>query len=364
MSALRLQGINVDVCMTCGGLWLDRGELTRLTQGLVPEVAAPATTPLPEPDHLPVEVIPQPPATSPRATMPVEVFLRLLFAALLTIPSAYLFYRAHHAPGPDVNLTMATAYVLLTWPALVFLPSFRGLRRKSKQPGNATWSRDHDWNPVVAPNLVGRTAWVWGGAGVAAFLTGLVLGMWPTVDSILSLVCFAVGATCVDAAVRRIRWARTTLQLETFPFFLGSRVEALLDLPPGKPGESLKVVLACYHDAQVKSEGGVVATSFCLWQASASVVRPLGDTAPATIKVSFPLPEIRELATRLSARMPVYWLLSVPATNWRQSFSGEFLLPVYGRPDWGDPDPEPALQVVRQSLLKRRAERAGALPPG
>ncbi|MDP2339755.1 MAG: zf-TFIIB domain-containing protein [Deltaproteobacteria bacterium] len=41
MSPLRLRGVHVDLCLSCGGLWLDSGELKALTSGRHSEVGAP-----------------------------------------------------------------------------------------------------------------------------------------------------------------------------------------------------------------------------------------------------------------------------------------------------------------------------------
>jgi hypothetical protein len=55
MSVVRLKGVGVNICQGCGGLWLERGELLRLTEGLWPEDhTAPAPPPpLPEPPAAP-----------------------------------------------------------------------------------------------------------------------------------------------------------------------------------------------------------------------------------------------------------------------------------------------------------------------
>jgi Zn-finger nucleic acid-binding protein len=51
MKAVRVRGVTLDLCFTCGGCWLDARELTALTAGLHPELKAPkaavATLPLP-----------------------------------------------------------------------------------------------------------------------------------------------------------------------------------------------------------------------------------------------------------------------------------------------------------------------------
>ena len=49
MSAVTLRGTPVDLCLHCGGLWLDRGELTRLTVGRHVEVDVPPLLGAPPP---------------------------------------------------------------------------------------------------------------------------------------------------------------------------------------------------------------------------------------------------------------------------------------------------------------------------
>jgi hypothetical protein len=49
MRPLRLRGVVVDLCLACGGLWLDAGELSRMTGGRYDEVGAATSDVLPSP---------------------------------------------------------------------------------------------------------------------------------------------------------------------------------------------------------------------------------------------------------------------------------------------------------------------------
>lgn len=43
------QGIEIDYCPQCRGVWLDRGELDKIIERSAPQVAAPAPAPAPAP---------------------------------------------------------------------------------------------------------------------------------------------------------------------------------------------------------------------------------------------------------------------------------------------------------------------------
>ncbi|SNB46236.1 zf-TFIIB domain-containing protein [Geobacter sp. DSM 9736] len=51
------QGIEIDYCPQCRGVWLDRGELDKIIERAVPQQAAPP----PQPQYAPPQYAPQPP---------------------------------------------------------------------------------------------------------------------------------------------------------------------------------------------------------------------------------------------------------------------------------------------------------------
>ena len=53
MNLLLLRGVYVDLCLSCGGLWFDAGELTQFTLGLVEELSPEETAPAEQTEHQP-----------------------------------------------------------------------------------------------------------------------------------------------------------------------------------------------------------------------------------------------------------------------------------------------------------------------
>lgn len=65
MQTLERGGVQFDMCPTCRGVWLDRGELEKLMEAATAEgraaapVAAPAPAPQPQPSYPPQQPAPQ-----------------------------------------------------------------------------------------------------------------------------------------------------------------------------------------------------------------------------------------------------------------------------------------------------------------
>jgi Zn-finger nucleic acid-binding protein len=60
MQTLERSGVQFDMCPTCRGVWLDRGELEKLMEGAVAEGRASAPAPQPAPVHQTYAPPPQP----------------------------------------------------------------------------------------------------------------------------------------------------------------------------------------------------------------------------------------------------------------------------------------------------------------
>jgi hypothetical protein len=331
MSAVRLRGVNVDACASCGGLWFDEGELALLVQRVLPGPPAVPLRPVEktpneeEPDHGPVQVIPFPvEMRTPRSVSGVEKVVRILFAAVAAVPSVLIFRN----PVPTAA-SVGAAICLLGWPLLLLAPLFRrpwGSGRPAD--AGAVWARDHAWNPHEAPNDASASAEMFVAIAATALANAAAAG---AAAGGITIVLVVVGALCAWAAWNRYRWRRAVFRFKEFPFFLGSRLKGTVEYHPGFTGDPMGITLRCWHDFVVTQGGGRRATSAVVWESG--TVR---DFTPAVgakrLEVSLPLPSRPMLSTRVNDPAPLYWELEVSCRK-GHSLRARFSVPVYARPE-------------------------------
>lgn len=163
----------------------------------------------------------------------------------------------------------------------------------------------------------GRDVWfLWIGMGVLDLC--LVIGF-----------CFLCRAT-----LRLVRFGRSRLRYDRFPFFLGDRLAVTWMRPRGMThGGKLSCKLRCIQETfeSAGNEGGQVVRAYAIYEDEQTIEPPMDRPSGfAEVPLSFALPT-GDFDTRLRDHPPRYWQLEIRGECRGVDYQARFLAPVYAR---------------------------------
>lgn len=147
---------------------------------------------------------------------------------------------------------------------------------------------------------------------------------------LFDLIAAAMLVQTLLYAVHELKYGRSRLRFERFPFFLGDALEARLHAGRSLHRyQTLSFTLRCVEES-VRSDGdGNKVVCHQVWADSHEL--PPGEWSEGREPlIRFELPQ-GDHGTRLSARPPRYWELEVKADTPGLDYSATFLVPVYER---------------------------------
>jgi len=221
----------------------------------------------------------------------------------------------------------------------------RRARISRERPGER-WHADHPWDPRGETATGGRPfrRALLGVVFLAVFLTpfnwwaflsdagGTVVTIVVSFFDLLLLLVLAGAAT---ELVRMLRYGKSELLFDAFPFFLGERVAVRLRRSSGAAFDALRLTLRRVRELSETTGRGrsrttrLVAES--LWEEERTLSAEEGAAAPGRdLRLEFDLPaDLPE--TRLSTGEPTYWELHARGETAGLDWVATFLVPVYAR---------------------------------
>jgi hypothetical protein len=166
----------------------------------------------------------------------------------------------------------------------------------------------------------------------------LVIGICAVFD--LIGLCLVIHAMFL--LLRWLKYGDSRLQFESFPFFLGDVLDAVLVTSKDIRGcRRARFTLRCIQErVEITGTGrGQHAIDVCYqtWASAYDVEQPGDIVAGSPVRVTFLLPEDLSLCTALSDRPPQYWEIEVTGVTPGIGYKAQFLVPIYIRPT-GAPD--------------------------
>lgn len=139
--------------------------------------------------------------------------------------------------------------------------------------------------------------------------------------------------------VRRIRYGRTYVRFNRFPFFLGDRVDISFGTEKGIGAfDRMAFTLRCIEERyETRGTGRNRSQQVVSYQVYADelVMDQRGIDEGGEAPLAFPLPDDGALTTILAERPPQYWELEIHAETPGVDFKGTYLVPVYAGPAAG-----------------------------
>jgi hypothetical protein len=149
---------------------------------------------------------------------------------------------------------------------------------------------------------------------------------------LLPAATMALLAWAIYLTVRRMKFGRCTLHLETLPGCIGGYLAGTIETPrPIHDANSVRLVLRCIQRTTTNSfnlnsgRSHRRAWDEPLWEKE----QKLTGVLPQGIPVSFRIPPDRRATEKFSARDEILWRLSVHADTPGADFSAEFLVPIF-----------------------------------
>lgn len=266
-------------------------------------------------------------------------------------------------PASDAQFNVPREVVAIfggvfAWAGLLLIfHGMAGLRRRARweemrraRPGEP-WLADYPWNPAGSrergagqwlKNLMGMVFIIvflvpfhyiaffmeGGGGGVIVFKIVVVF------FDLLILIGLGYG---VYVLARRLKYGTAYLRLHTFPYFLGDRLDATLQVARALPRSTeVKVVLRCVEERyETRQVGRNRRTEVVADQLYAETKTEPAHSADSQgrmqLPISFSLPEDSSYSTALSERPATYWELVISAETPGIDYGASFLVPVYAR---------------------------------
>jgi hypothetical protein len=254
-----------------------------------------------------------------------------------------------HAPGWVLAMVgaifgLAGLYVLPTGVREILAQRRREheLLRRPAEP----WLADRDWDPRGS-TFTGSGRFLRSAVGVgfvAVFLTPFHWWAFFSDDDTI-MVKLIVGLFdlfllfVVFETVRRflamLRYGRSEVLYDTFPFFVGEELSVQFRRPANAVFTRLTFALQCVEERLETSGSGKNRSAkqvpYALWQEEVVVDEADGAGMPLEDHpLRFDLPADRP-GNRLGERPPTYWMLKVTGVAAGPDYEGRFLLPVYER---------------------------------
>jgi hypothetical protein len=200
------------------------------------------------------------------------------------------------------------------------------------------WLADHAWNPSgtldratpVVFHALGLTIVL--GLMTAANWFAVTMGGLPgvfvkVVVGLGDLLVLAILWSLAKRAMNRMRYGRSRLAFNTFPFFCGREVDATLTIARGVGAvEQLSATLRCLQEAYVNvGSGDDQRTEVCCRELHAETMEmdPRGS-----LSLRIPLPEDAP-GSDLVSRPARFWELHVTAATGDRAYETRFILPIY-----------------------------------
>jgi len=212
-------------------------------------------------------------------------------------------------------------------------------RRIALHP-DAPWYADHDWDASGTVSGALRETLV--KCAYAPFFLLFALPLHWHYPLAAVAVDILVPLPVIVLFARRLKYGKSRLRFETFPFFLGEKLKARLVLSrPLDQFASLKIDLACTRESRRTTSwetyrGHRVVRGFEteeLYTDSHTIDEP--GTRGASrweFPVEFDVPEGR-FETDLGSTPRTSWVLKVTGDAPGLDYEAQFLVPVYARPD-------------------------------
>lgn len=218
--------------------------------------------------------------------------------------------------------------------------------RLSERHPDEPWLWDYPWNPQGAKDrgkgnflkgVVGAVIWVgilvpfnW----ISFFSTEKLWGF-GIITGLFDLIFLFILGQVFLAFFQRVRFGSSFLRFNGFPFFLGERIDTMLDDARRLEGmRSLTLTLRCVQEV-VETRGSgrnrrQEVVCYGIYEDSRIVSSEEAGAESGEIVISFPLP-VGDFSTRLRDDSPRYWELAVKAALRGIDYSATFLLPVYSK---------------------------------
>ncbi|HPF39705.1 MAG TPA: hypothetical protein P5081_02255 [Phycisphaerae bacterium] len=152
-------------------------------------------------------------------------------------------------------------------------------------------------------------------------------------SGVLDLVMLIVLFFLARSTLRLLRYGRSRVRFDRFPFRLGGRLDLTWLRPRGlNHCGPLKCTLRCIEEVfeSAGDEGGQRIVAYATYQDEKRIEPPMDrDVMCAEVPLSFDLPT-GEFETRLRDHPPRYWQLEVRAETPGVDYVARFLTPVYG----------------------------------
>ncbi len=204
------------------------------------------------------------------------------------------------------------------------------------------WLADHDWNPEGVTHSALRKAF--GGFAFAAMWFGLLSVFHAVVPAGMQwflLIFDAAGAVVVGYAIylvlRYLKYGRSVLSFERFPFFLGETFDATFTNNKGigffrRLSFTWRCVEEVYETHGTGKNRRTQAVCYQIYGDTREIDQPgqhSGWNEP--VPVSFPIPADQP-PTALASGPPSYWELEIHADTPGIDYRATFLVPVYAPP--------------------------------
>ena len=206
------------------------------------------------------------------------------------------------------------------------------------------WLTDYAWNQSGVRDGTIRRAL--NGLGMALFL-GLFLFpfnyfafaarevpcLFMPIIGIFDLVWFALLYKAIKDLIHVVRFGSSKLVFHRFPFFLGEQLDAGFSNPAGLGTiERMTITLRCIEEAKIQKGDSQELVSYQVYAETKEIPTGTNILRNETIPISFALPQdVSE--TKLLGDQVFYWEIAVEAVRPGLDYTGEFLVPVYHRPE-------------------------------
>jgi hypothetical protein len=215
----------------------------------------------------------------------------------------------------------------------------RALARRGRDM--APWRFDHHWSGLVVHDETGWSAYrsLAGACAFGVFVAVLHMPLFLEPDPKRLPVMLYVVLGLFDLILlglllvaRRLRYGRTRVRLNTFPFYMGDALEVALEGGAALADRhGLRATLRCVEEAvETHGQGKDSTTGLVCYQIYGE--QRMFDTDPrGHAALSFALPADLP-GNRLLDMPPTYWEIEVRVTQPGVDYVGIFLMPVYRAP--------------------------------
>jgi len=293
-----------------------------------------------------------------QSVAPIDGWKSVLFGLPFFLSGLFIGYVAVNGDParkhvPDWLIGLIGSFFFLAGTFLV-VHGLRGVARKAAhdreaaaQPGQP-WLADHHWHREGSSfsafgEMLRRflAAILWNAFLVPFFWVGLnVKGpgrVFLAIASLFALIGLIFWARWLQMLSDLLRYGNSSLLFDSFPYFLGSELNARLRVPHHLDViDELALTLRCVQEKYVTTGTGnnrrIQVVCYELYKDVASFTQAqLAGAATSYLPVSFRLPE-GQPSTRLTDSPPTYWEIEARGKARGAEYEAYFLVPVYKAP--------------------------------